>query len=412
MRHSEGSRDELPEAVSGSPSARNVSHGCEADRRGPWKRSVRGLLGETGRLGLARPGSAAEGRGDGCLLAWFLRAWSGPQAVSNVRRARGRRGPHKRRATIAIRSVSNGASSAFVNRQAYGSLTRVVNEGRGRSVQIQAGRDASRRVRFSRPAPSHRPHGSHTFGLGEVGQTFGSFFQRRGEGKSQRAPLASPQTSGVFRRAPVALPGPARLPLSDTRWPGWPCDSWFFPPHGGEGREPARAPGEGGTDLRPTSCPGEPPLPASPFPGPGHRPHGSHTFGLGEVGRTLGRIFPSRGGGGKPESCSGFPLTSRMSGGREAARPCPRRPPVSGPFHTNPPVGVGRPPRFLPCTQGRGKTAEDQPRLEELRIWPTGGRFFARCSPADRATFSGRGPPCPPRRELSNEPRPDPLRPS
>ena len=197
MRHSEGSRDELPEAVSGSPSARNVSHGCEADRRGPWKRSVRGLLGETGRLGLARPGSAAEGRGDGCLLAWFLRAWSGPQAVSNVRRARGRRGPHKRRATIAIRSVSDGASSAFVNRQAYGSLTRVVNEGRGRSVQIQAGRDASRRVRFSRPAPSHRPHGSHTFGLGEVGQTFGSFFQRRGEGKSQRAPLASPQTSGV-----------------------------------------------------------------------------------------------------------------------------------------------------------------------------------------------------------------------
>ena len=87
MRHSEGSRDELPEAVSGSPSARIVPHGCEADRRGPWKRSVRGLLGETGRLGLARPGSAAEGRGDGRLLAWFLRAWSGPQAVSSVRRS-------------------------------------------------------------------------------------------------------------------------------------------------------------------------------------------------------------------------------------------------------------------------------------------------------------------------------------
>ena len=102
MRHSEGSRDELPEAPPGPRGTDLLSRGRPA---GAWKLSDRGPLGQTGRLGLARPGSAAEGRGDGRLRARFLRAWSGPQAVSSVRRARGRRGPHKRRATIANRSV-------------------------------------------------------------------------------------------------------------------------------------------------------------------------------------------------------------------------------------------------------------------------------------------------------------------
>ena len=56
--------------VPGAPAARISSHGWRGrPTEGPWKRSVNGRLGETGRLGLARPGSAAEGRGDGVVSA-------------------------------------------------------------------------------------------------------------------------------------------------------------------------------------------------------------------------------------------------------------------------------------------------------------------------------------------------------
>ena len=51
---------------------------------GPWEDHC----GQTGRLGLARPGSAAEGPEETAVSPCIvLRAWSGPQAASSVRRA-------------------------------------------------------------------------------------------------------------------------------------------------------------------------------------------------------------------------------------------------------------------------------------------------------------------------------------
>ena len=61
-----------------------------------------GRRGVSVSLGRGRPRRCAKA---GLPPSVVLRAWSGPQAVSSVRRARGRRGPHKRRATFAVRSV-------------------------------------------------------------------------------------------------------------------------------------------------------------------------------------------------------------------------------------------------------------------------------------------------------------------
>ena len=106
MRHSEGSRDEFPDLLLGPRGAEHPAPGGEADRQG----ALEGIRSRTtGGDGASRSRSAGVGRGGagrpGGLLAWFLRAWSGPQAVSSVRRAHGRRGPHQRRATFANRSV-------------------------------------------------------------------------------------------------------------------------------------------------------------------------------------------------------------------------------------------------------------------------------------------------------------------
>ena len=132
-----------------------------------------------------------------------------------------------------------------------GGLRLPIGRWSGASSRMYRGREGTRRpgeaplsgrsVTASRP--EDRPHGSHTFGLGRVGQTLGRIFQRREEGESPRPARAPSPTSRVPRgRGSPPVPAQVGHSLSDTRWPGWPSDSWFFPPHRGEGREPARPP--------------------------------------------------------------------------------------------------------------------------------------------------------------------------
>ena len=214
---------------------------------------------------------------------------------------------------------------------------------------------------------------------------------------------------------------------------------------------------------RQDTSPGEAPRPGHcARRSPPNRPHGSHTFGLGRVGQTLGRIFQRREEGGEPETSSGStpdfqgsrgagtrlrsrPATASLSRipagrggpsgswflpspqgrgkgaqpastsgdrpGRPSESACPRRGIVSG-FLTNPTGGVWRNPPCLDCTQGRGNRAQELPGLPLIRIRPSGDRFFGCCSPAVRATFSGLAPLERSRRDLSNEPGPEALRPS
>ena len=105
MRHGGGFERRVSGGRLRVPAARTTSHGARPTVGGPVTLRRRTAGGD----GASRSRSAGVGRGGarrrGRLRAWFLRAWSGPQAVSSVRRARGRRGPHKRRATFAVRSV-------------------------------------------------------------------------------------------------------------------------------------------------------------------------------------------------------------------------------------------------------------------------------------------------------------------
>ena len=249
--------------------------------------------------------------------------------------------------------------------------------------------------RLAGPRSSHRRSPSarfHTFGLGRVGQTLGRIFQRRGGGRSQRAPLASGDLRG-------SAAGTRRRALSETeplsRIPAGSC----VPPMSGSPpltRRGEASQGRSWGERRPTLRPpaardGAPSRPDPSRPEP--RPHGSHTFGPGRVGRTLGRIFPSRGGGNHPGSSPGFrhlekiPLIGMPSGtipkvpGTTTLRARPmtvhfaRAPPPAFPGYLM--VEVGHPCGDLSDHAGNREKAQDLPGLETLRKNPTDWHFQA-----------------------------------
>ena len=93
MRHSEGSRDELPEAPPGP-------RGADLLAREGARPTVGGQValrrGTTVADGASRSRSAGVGRGGAGRRVSprvILRAWSGPQAVSSVRRSTWPAGP-------------------------------------------------------------------------------------------------------------------------------------------------------------------------------------------------------------------------------------------------------------------------------------------------------------------------------
>ena len=66
------------------------------------------------------------------------------------------------------------------------------------------------------------------------------------EGRGEKPETSSGYDPHFQRRRGQGLaaePSPGRRLSSDTRWPGWPSDSWFSPPLREGGSEPARPPG-------------------------------------------------------------------------------------------------------------------------------------------------------------------------
>ena len=182
--------------------------------------------------GASRSRSAGVGRGGGAKTGvsarWFLRAWSGPQAVSSVRRAQWPAGPSQE-AGYVCQSVGVG-------------VLEPTGGERGSDEDTGPGRVASPGL-ASRS--ERRTHGSHTFGLGKVGQTLGRIFQRRGGGKSQRAALArgEPERAGTRRRVLPGTPLFLGYPLA-----GVALDSAVLPPSRGGGKPARGTSGERETD--------------------------------------------------------------------------------------------------------------------------------------------------------------------
>ena len=244
------------------PATAMLRPGTEAGRAGTaLGRSVGVPLGETGRLGLARPGGRRGGAEE--RLRRVLRALgSSPtcvfrgrwrRAASTVRAPRcGRRGPRQGRPAFAIRSgwMVLVLVLVAVDRWAPRSSTprREARRTRVRPKLTMVCSGFARRLP-ARPAPA----GSPIFGLGKVSETLGRFFQSREKERSQGSPLAQGAPPGVPDVAARSPDSEARF--LDTRWPEATPDSWFSEQEGkGQGgRAPAPGPpgGDRGSPARP-----------------------------------------------------------------------------------------------------------------------------------------------------------------
>ena len=256
--------------------------------------------------------------------------------------------------------------------------------------------------------PESRPHGSHTFGPGRVGQTLWRIFQRREGGKSQRPPLASSSTSGQGLAAETC-PGrslPHGYPLARVA-----LRHRSFPPSLGGGSRAGGASGLREADPPLCPCPGRTPVAGHSFPDPATVRTVLIHSGREELDKPPGGFFKGGKGGRSPRPPRApAPPPGLGTGTRRRVLPetAHRLGPLTVPRR-------GESPRSPPSSTARreeGKVARGGPGLQKHRFWSVLDRFFGSGSPADRATSSGMAPPCAPLRDGSGEPWHVPLRPS
>ena len=190
--------------------------------------------------GASRSRSAGVGRGGGAKTGvsarWFLRAWSGPQAVSSVRRAQWPAGPSQE-AGYVCQSVGVGVLEP--------------TGGRGEATRTQAPAESPRRA--SLPAPSAVRTVLIHSGWEKLDKPSGGFF-KGGEGGKARDQLWLQGNRSGQGLAAESCPG--HLSFPDTRWLGWPFDSAVLPPSRGGGKPARETSGQRETDPPVESCPG------------------------------------------------------------------------------------------------------------------------------------------------------------
>ena len=223
--------------------AHNSSSRPEAERyagMAPLGRSVFGQLGETGRLGLARPGTAAEGR-EGA-----------PESLRTVGPPRPARA---RSAASSVRLTHLGAGGALTRGGLRVPIDQWGGGGRHRwsvlwsvlwsvfwSV-LRRSRVATRRQtetvrpRSTLPGRARRHAPVLISGLGKVGKSFGRVFQRKEGGDEPEATSGSAVTSRPPRRPapPPACPPKATLGSHTRDGTGAPQIPELFPSRRGEG---------------------------------------------------------------------------------------------------------------------------------------------------------------------------------